>query len=177
MGPRRREPSGGGGIISGSRLEGGRGLILAKGSPRGDADVVVGLFAACCGNLKFAAGGSFGEPAVGCVSRLERTSLSAFSICGCALCTACASAARRRISSRRASSLICACEWDVRCDFPPGGSSWSTHCAPPELYLTIDLMRCPNSSPLNDSRPHRHDCIAWCWAVKYQLNRSGKHSP
>ena len=123
MGPRRREPSGGGGIISGSRLEGGRGLILAKGSPRGDADVVVGLFAACCGKLKFAAGGSFGERAVGCLSRLERTSLIAFSICGCALCIACASAARRRISSRRARSLICPCDWDVRCDFPPGGSS------------------------------------------------------
>ena len=158
MGPRRREPCGGGGIISGSRLEGGRGLIPAKASPGGGADVVVGLLAARCGDLKFAAGGSFGNGAEGCA---------------CARRVACALAARRRsMSSWRTCSLICPDDWDVRYDFPPSGSSGRTHYAPPELYLTIDLMPCPVSSPINDCRPHRHDCIRWRWAVKYQLNRS-----
>src|SRR6476646_9164521 len=82
MGPRRRGPSGGAGIISGSRLEAGRGLTLTKGSPGGDAG---DLLAACCGNLKSAAGGSFGKRAVGCLSRFERMSLIAFSIRACAL--------------------------------------------------------------------------------------------
>jgi hypothetical protein len=62
MGTKRREPSGGGGIISGSRLERGRRLIPAKGSPAGRG---CDLLAACCGNLRLAAGGSFGERAVG----------------------------------------------------------------------------------------------------------------
>ena len=100
MGPRRREPSGGAGIISGSRLERGRDLILAKGSPRDDAE---GLLAACCGNLKFAVGGSFGNRTEGGLSPRERMSLIAFSIRACALGIACASAARcRSISSGRA---------------------------------------------------------------------------
>ena len=76
MGPRRREPSGGAGIISGSRLEGDR--------TGGATDVFVGLLAARCDNLKFATGGSFGTGAEGCV---------------CARRIACATAARSRSMS------------------------------------------------------------------------------
>src|ERR1700735_4783678 len=79
--PRRRERRGGGGIISGSRLEGGRRLIPAKGSSAGRG---CDLSAVCCGNLRLAAGGSFGKREVVGPARLERTGLIVFSrFCGC----------------------------------------------------------------------------------------------